>query len=81
MDEEKELTLTEIERLYPCRWVLVEETRWDRRGNPRRGIVRSYSKTREDLRAPLQEVHKRAHAKTFVFYTGELVPEDVTVAL
>jgi hypothetical protein len=81
MNEEKELTLVEIEQQYPHQWVLVEETVWDKRGVPLRGIVRAYSETRGDLNTPLQELHKQARVKTFVFYTGELVPKDMTVVL
>src|SRR5215510_7792800 len=72
MNEEKEWTLVEIERQHPHQWVLVEETVWDKRGVPLRGIVRACSKVREDLNIPLQELHKQAQVKTFVFYTGEL---------
>lgn len=78
---DKELTLTEIEERYPDQWVLVEETAWDEWGNPVRGIVRAHSPRREDLSAPLQELRKRSGIKTFIFYTGEKIPKDLTVVL
>jgi len=81
MDKEKELTLAEIERHYPHQWVLVEEIAWDKQGVPLRGIVRAHSKERRDLSAHLQALHKQMPVKTFVFYTGEVIPKDVTVVL
>lgn len=82
MDKEKELTLVEVEQRYPDQWVLVEETAWDEQGNPVRGIIRAHSVNREDLSAPLQEIHEdRPHVKTFIFYTGDKIPENVTVVL
>lgn len=81
MGKEKELTLAKVEQRYPHQWVLVEETAWDKRGNPVRGVVRAHSTNRGDLSAPLQEIHKQAHVKTFIFYTGDMVPENVTVVL
>ena len=78
---EKELALAEIEQHYPDQWVLVEETAWDKQGNPVRGIVRTHSVKREDLSAFLKETHGRSGVKTFLFYTGDKIPEDLTVVL
>jgi len=78
---DRELTKAEIEERYPDRWVLVEETAWNEQGNPVRGIVRAHSTSREDLSAPLQKLHKRSGVKTFIFYTGEKIPEDLTIVL
>lgn len=78
----KELTLTEIERSLPDQWVLVEETAWDARGNPVRGIVRAHGRNRDALREPLHQIRrKRPQSKTFIFYTGDKIPEDLTVVL
>jgi len=76
-----ELPITEIVHRYPDQWVLVEETAWDSRGHPVSGIVRAASVQRDDLRAPLQALHQRSQVKTFIFYTGEQIPADLTVVL
>lgn len=81
MNRKQELPLRKIEQHYPHQWVLVEETAWDNRGNPVRGIVRAHSLQREDLSEPLHELHRRASLKTFIFYTGEALPENVTLVL
>jgi hypothetical protein len=78
---DKNLTLPEIEQQYPRQWVLVEETAWDKQGNPLRGAIRAHSVNRADLLAPIRKLHKRAPVKTFIFYTGDLVPANVTVVL
>jgi len=81
MDNGNELTLAEIEQRYPDQWVFIEETAWDEQGNPVRGIVRAYSANREDLSVPLKAIHQRTRVKTFVFYTGDKIPEHLTVVL
>lgn len=81
MGQKQELSLVEIETRYPHQWVLVEETSWDDHGQPVGGIVRAASVHRGDLRAPLKARHKHSHVKTFVFYTGDKIPTDVTVVL
>lgn len=77
----RELTLAEIEQHYPHKWVLVEETAWDKQGNPVRGIVRAHNTNRRELNVALQEIHKQSQVKTFIFYTGEKIPEDLVVVL
>lgn len=81
MGKDQEMTLQEIERRYPERWVLVEEIAWDERGYPKRGLVRAHSEKREDLAKPLKELHKKPGIKTFIFYTGDKIPEDLIVVL
>jgi len=81
MDKAKELTLSEIERCFPDQWVLAEETAWDEQGNPIRGFVRAHSSSRDDLQQPLRELHRRSDVKTFIFYSGEKIPQDLTVVL
>jgi hypothetical protein len=73
--------IAEIVHRYPDQWVLVEETAWDTSGHPISGIVRAASVQRDDLRAPLQALHQRAQVTTFIFYTGEPIPADLTVVL
>ena len=81
MDNERELSVAEIEELCPDEWVVVEETAWDEQGNPVRAILKAHSVNRGDLRGHLKEIHRRPHVKTFIFYTGEKIPEDLTVVL
>lgn len=80
-ERDKELTLSEIEQRYPDQWVLVEETGWDEQGNPTQGLVQAHSVNRDDLYQSLQELKRRRKAKTFIFYTGDKIPEDLTVLL
>ena len=81
MDNHHEMNLRDIEQSYPDEWVLVEETAWDEHGNPVCGIVRVHNRDRENLSDSLKEIHRGGQAKTFVFYTGELIPEYLALAL
>lgn len=81
MDKEQELSLAEIEQRYPDQWVLVEETAWDEQGSPTRGLLHAHSENREDLQGLLKELHNRPDVKTFIFYTGDKIPEDLNVVL
>jgi len=76
-----ELSLAEIVQRYPKQWVLVEETAWDVHEYPLAGIVRAASRARGDLQEPLRLCHQRTPVKTFVFYTGEQIPANLTVVL
>ena len=78
---QQEFTLVEIEQRYPHQWVLVEETAWNKHGDPLRGIVRAHGVHRTEVSGPLQKLHKKSSVKTFVFYTGTVIPENVTVVL
>jgi hypothetical protein len=75
------LPLEEIVRCYPDQWVLVEETAWDAHAHPTAGIVRAASTSRGDLREPLCRCHHGRSVKTFLFYTGDPIPTDLTVVL
>lgn len=79
--KEQELSLARITQLYADCWVLVEETAWDKHGNPLRGIVRARSANRDEISACRQEIHKNPSVVTFVFYTGDVIPQDVTFTL
>lgn len=78
---EQGLPLARIHQLYPDRWVLVEETAWDKRGNPLRGIVRAHSANRENIVPCRQKIHERSGVITFVFYTGDVIPKGITFIL
>ena len=75
------LSLPEIVAQYPDQWVLVEETAWDLAALPTAGIVRAVSAVRGDLREPLRHCHHDPTVKTFLFYTGDPIPPDLTVVL
>jgi hypothetical protein len=75
------LPIDEIVHQYPDQWVLIEETAWDRDALPTAGIVRAVSASRGDLREPLRRCHYDPAVKTFLFYTGDPIPPDVTVVL
>jgi hypothetical protein len=75
------LPIAEIVRRYPNQWVLVEETAWDPHGHPTAGIVRAASVARGDLREPMRRCHHGRSVTTFLFYTGEPIPSDLTVML
>ena len=75
------LPIEEIVHRYPDQWVLVEETAWDAHGHPTAGIVRATSTSRGELREPVHRCHQDAAVKTFLFYTGDPIPADLTVVL
>jgi len=75
------LPIAEIVRRYPNQWVLVEETAWDPHGHPTAGMVRAASVARGDLREPMRRCHHDRSVTTFLFYTGEPIPTDLTVVL
>jgi hypothetical protein len=75
------LPIAEIVRRYPNQWVLVEETAWDTHGYPTAGMVRAASEARGDLREPVRRCHHDRSVTTFLFYTGDPIPADLTVVL
>ena len=79
--KEQALPLARITQLYPDRWVLVEETAWDTRGHPSRGIVRAQSVHRDEISACRHKIHENPGVVTFVFYTGDVIPKGVTFVL
>lgn len=82
MNQMSEQTLVEIETRYPGQWVLIEETAWDDRGNPLRGVVVAHNSDRKSLVEATRTIHvRKPGAKTFTFYTGVKIPEGVTVIL
>ncbi len=81
MEEKHEVTYEEIMQSYTDQWVVVEETSWNAEGMPVRGVVRACGQKREELRVSLQTLHQRLDVKTFVFYTGDKIPEHLSVVL
>lgn len=78
----EELALEEIQQKYPDKWVLLEETEWDEEGFPVRGRIIGCSSDRDSLVEKVKLVlRERPEAKTFCFYTGEKIPEELVVIL
>lgn len=70
-------TLEAIKHTYHEQWVLVKETEWDKRGNPIKGIVIAHSTERDTLVQPcIQLYDQEPDVKTYVFYAGDIVPEE-----
>ncbi|HDN79637.1 MAG TPA: hypothetical protein ENG33_04130 [Chloroflexi bacterium] len=78
----EELALEEVQRRYPDKWVLLEETEWDEEGFPVKGRMIAYSSNRDSLVEKIRLI-RREHpeVKTFCFYTGEKIPEELVVIL
>lgn len=82
MSKELELTIEEIQTCHADQWVLVEETAWDTGGIPIRGMVVACGSDREKLVSSTRQLHtQKPGIKTFVFYAGPKVPEDISVVL
>jgi hypothetical protein len=60
----------------------VKETEWDKQGHPIKGILIAHGTEREALVQPRIQLHdQEPDVKTFVFYAGPKVPENVVVIL
>jgi hypothetical protein len=71
-----------IERLYPEQWVVVEVTRASSSRGPLAGRVLAHSPTEEEItREAVKARKERPQAQLWTFYTGEPIPEGVTVIL
>ena len=82
ISKKQERMLEEIEGCYVGEWVLVEETAWDEQGNPTKGVVVDHGPDREKMVDPASRLHiQKPGVKTFVFYDGPKVPEDLVVVL
>jgi len=75
-------TIAKIERTYPNEWVLVKETAWQKNGHPTKGIVIAHSPDRDGLVQARIQLHAQdSSVKSYAFYTGPVVPEDMVVVL
>ena len=82
ISKKQERGLEEIEGCYAGESVLVEETAWDEQGNPTKGVVVDHGPDREKMVEPASRIHiQKPGVKTFVFYDGSKVPEDLVVVL
>ncbi len=77
-----ELTMKEIESRYADQWVLIKVTALDEYGNPAKGVVVTHSDERDALTAPVMQMHgEDTRAKSYIFFTGNVMPENMTVLL
>jgi PHD/YefM family antitoxin component YafN of YafNO toxin-antitoxin module len=75
-------TVAEIESRYADQWVLMKETEWDKQGNPLRGVVVAHSPDREALTEPVKQLRREnPGVKTYIFFAGSAMPENVTVMI
>jgi|SwirhirootsSR2_FD_contig_31_7603007_length_1341_multi_3_in_0_out_0_2 hypothetical protein len=74
--------LEQIEEQYAGQWVLVEETLWNKSGQPLAGRVIAHSQEKEAVVATGVQYRKQhPDVQLFLFYAGEKIPEGVVVLL
>jgi len=75
-------SLEQIEAQYADQWVLVEETHWNKKGQPLAGRVIAHSQAKETVvAAGVQYGKQHPNVQLFLFYAGEKIPEGVVVLL
>jgi hypothetical protein len=75
-------SLEQIEAQYAGQWVLVEETHWNKNGQPLAGRVIAHSQEKEAVVATGVQYRKQhPDVQLFLFYAGEKIPEGVVVLL
>jgi hypothetical protein len=74
-----ELSIEEIEALYPDEWILVDVTELDG-GEPLRGIVIDHGPQREPLWDRLERDGDDFNC-SYIFFNGPIAPEDTVVVL
>ena len=75
-------SLEQIEAQYADQWVLVEETHWNKNGQPLAGRVIAHSQEKEPVvAAGVQYRQQHPDVLLFLFYAGEKIPEGVVVLL
>jgi hypothetical protein len=80
--QDESLTVAEIERRYPDEWVLVEITRPHKDHRKKAGRLIAHSPDRHDLTAPFERlVAAQPQARTYEFYTGDVVAPGVVAIL
>jgi hypothetical protein len=80
--KQTEQTVKEIEKNYADQWILMKVTALDEYGSPSRGIVVTHSPDREALTEPVMQIHREnPGTKTYIFFTGDAMPENVAVML
>jgi len=75
-------SLEQIEEQYAGQWVLVEETLWNKSGQPLAGRVVAHSQEKETVvETGVQYRKQYPDVQLFLFYAGEKIPEGVVVLL
>ena len=75
-------SLEQIEAQYAGQWVLVEETLWNKSGQPLAGRVIAHSQEKETVvETGVQYRKQHPDVQLFLFYAGEKIPEGVVVLL
>ena len=75
-------SLEQIEAQYADQWVLVEETHWNKKGQPLAGRVIAHSQEKETVVATGVQYRKQhPNVQLCLFYAGEKIPEGVVVLL
>src|SRR5690349_1932584 len=76
------LTVAEIERRYPDEWVLIEITRPHKDHGKKAGRLIAHSPNRHELTSPFERlVAAQPQARTYEFYTGDVVAPGVVAIL
>ncbi len=76
------LTMEEVERRFPDEWVLVEIVRDHRYHEKVQGRLIAHSPEREGIQEPFFRFKAaRPDARTYQFFTGDVVPPGVTAVL
>jgi len=77
-----ELTLEEIEARYANEWVAIQETAWNERGEPTKGIVIAHDVDGDMMIEPVRQLHQEnPEAKSYVWFVGDAVPEGMVFML
>jgi hypothetical protein len=72
--------ISTIERLYPDQWVTIEVTRESPGKGPLAGRVLAHAPDEDEItRAAVKARKEHPDAVLWTFYTGQLVPEGMTV--
>jgi len=75
-------SLEQIEGQYADQWVLVEETLWNKSGQPLTGRVIAHSQEKETVvETGIRYGQKHPEVRPFLFYAGEKIPEGVVILL
>ncbi|MGH2350392.1 MAG: hypothetical protein ACRDJN_02105 [Chloroflexota bacterium] len=76
------IMVAEIERRYPDEWVLLEITRDHKNHVKKVGRLLGHSRNRDELDEPFNRF-RAAHpnARTYEFYTGDIVPKGFVAVL
>lgn len=82
MEANKIVSVEEVEGRFPNEWVLLEVVKQHNDPRKKLGRLIAHSPNRDALDEPYERFRaEHPDALTAEWFTGELVPEDVTVVL